>query len=499
MSNNHDDFEPIDGAEETQIPQSTTIDHLIVEGNNNNNTGDTLSNVIVENWIFAPIAVTIQKMNVSKPTHVFNVAEKESKKQFMAEALIPFLFAGLGLILAGIMLESAEGSEFFTKLPDAVIMVPTLVGLKGNLEMTLSSRLSTLANLGFMETRKDKIKVALSNMALIQCQAIAVSSLAVIPVLLVGEQPITFEDTLCLLLSAVVTASLASLILSLLMVAVVIAARHWKLNPDNISTPVAASLGDVSTLYILLSVGTLVCHMRDLHITLLIVILLFFYAIAIVGAVIAAEDRFTLEVLKNGWWPILCAMMITTFSGLVLKKSMQTYPPLAAFQPLINGLGGNLVAVQASRISTQLHRARKNREIEVRPLLHYINPWRAFFGKNEDASAAQILLGISIPSNILFIFIIFLFGVGFHNTFPFTISFVLVCAIQVTILLYICQILVRAMWIMRIDPDNSAIPFLTALGDLIGSLLLIFCFWSQWKYFGLPVSADQYTGHKFGH
>lgn len=61
----------------------------IVEGNNNqnnnHNTGDTLSNVIVENWIFAPIAVTIQKMNVSKTNHVFNVAEKESKKQFLAE------------------------------------------------------------------------------------------------------------------------------------------------------------------------------------------------------------------------------------------------------------------------------------------------------------------------------------------------------------------------------------------------------------------------------
>lgn len=46
------------------------------------------------------------------------------------------------------------------------------------------------ANLGFMESRKDKINVALSNMALIQCQAIAVSSLAVIPVLFLGEQAV---------------------------------------------------------------------------------------------------------------------------------------------------------------------------------------------------------------------------------------------------------------------------------------------------------------------
>ncbi|CAB3406156.1 unnamed protein product [Caenorhabditis bovis] len=482
------------------LPPSTTTDQLL-DGNEPEkaSNSEAVSNIIVENWIFAPIAITIQKMNVNKNQQVIHVDYKETRKEFLVQSLIPFLFAGLGLILAGILLENAEGSYLFTQLPDAVIMVPTLVGLKGNLEMTLSSRLSTLANLGFMERRKDKMKVAMSNMALIQCQAIVVSSLAVVPVLLIGEQPISFADTLCLLLSAVATASLASFVLSVLMVVVVIAARKYKLNPDNISTPVAASLGDVSTLYILLTVGTLIVQMRQFHVIMLLFTLTLFYILAATGAVMASKDQFTLEVLKNGWWPVVCAMIITTGSGYVLKKSMLAYPPIAAFQPLINGLGGNLVGVQASRISTQLHRARKNREIEVKPMWKYLSPIGAFFKKSEDALAAQILLGISIPSNLLFIQIIFIVGCGFSNTIGFTISFLLVCAIQVAFLLYICQILVRAMWVMRIDPDNSAIPFLTALGDLVGSLLLILCFWSQWMYFGLPVSAAQLANHKFGH
>lgn len=125
--------------------------------------------------------------------------------------MFPFLFAGLGLIFAGLLLEDAETWSFFTELPDAVTLVPTLVGLKGNLEMTLASRLSTLviplvargillnvrcrdemfqANLGFMETTKQKWQVALSNMALIQTQAIVVSSIAVIPAVLLGEKPV---------------------------------------------------------------------------------------------------------------------------------------------------------------------------------------------------------------------------------------------------------------------------------------------------------------------
>lgn len=32
------------------------------------------------------------------------------------------------------------------------------------------------------------------------------------------------------------------------------------------------------------------------------------------------------------------------------------------------------------------------------------------------------------------------------------------------------------MWAWRVDPDNAAIPYLTALGDLVGTSLLFFAF-----------------------
>jgi solute carrier family 41 len=44
------------------------------------------------------------------------------------------------------------------------------------------------------------------------------------------------------------------------------------------------------------------------------------------------------------------------------------------------------------------------------------------------------------------------------------------------ILLYIAHILIHLMWKRKVDPDNSAIPFLTALGDLLGSSLLALAF-----------------------
>lgn len=47
---------------------------------------------------------------------------------------------------------------------------------------------------------------------------------------------------------------------------------------------------------------------------------------------------------------------------------------------------------------------------------------------------------------------------------------------QVFMLLYICQVMIHWMWTHRIDPDNSAIPYLTALGDLLGTGLLAVAF-----------------------
>lgn len=45
-----------------------------------------------------------------------------------------------------------------------------------------------------------------------------------------------------------------------------------------------------------------------------------------------------------------------SIGGLILDFTVSNFKGIAVFQPVINGVGGNLVAVQASRISTSLHR-----------------------------------------------------------------------------------------------------------------------------------------------
>ncbi len=57
------------------------------------------------------------------------------------------------------------------------------------------------------------------------------------------------------------------------------------------------------------------------------------------------------------------------------------------------------------------------------------------------------------------------------------------------ILLYIADVLVKSLWIHRTDPDDAAIPYLTALGDLIGTALLALVFIILFVL-GYPVDSD---------
>lgn len=55
--------------------------------------------------------------------------------------------------------------------------------------------------------------------------------------------------------SSLTTASVTSLVLSTVVICVVLISRNFGINPDNIATPIAASLGDLTTLGVLSLLG----------------------------------------------------------------------------------------------------------------------------------------------------------------------------------------------------------------------------------------------------
>ena len=84
---------------------------------------------------------------------------------------------------------------------------------------------------------------------------------------------------------------------------------------------------------------------------------------------------------------------------------------------------------------------------------------------------------MSLPGHTAFVFAAdFIYNGTVVVTPAFVLTYLAVGLIQLMLLLYICHLMIHLMWKLKMDPDNSAIPYLTALGDLLGSSLLLLAF-----------------------
>ena len=252
--------------------------------------------------------------------------------------------------------------------------------------MTLASRLSTQANMGLLRTPADQWKMATGNIALIQCQAAVVGFLAALFAILMDWLPegqFDLKHGLLLCASSLLTASIASFILGTLMILVVLLSSKCNINPDNVATPIAASLGDLTTLALLSNISSLLYNTIDNSIWICALLIIGFLLLIPVWALIADRNRYTRDVLYNGWSPVVLAMAISSVGGCILDFAVSRFSGIAVFQPVINGVGGNLVAVQASRISTYLHKKGPLGVLPKSDAKLCVSPLSAFCGTRE--------------------------------------------------------------------------------------------------------------------
>ncbi|KAG0380113.1 hypothetical protein BGX24_010143 [Mortierella sp. AD032] len=377
----------------------------------------------------------------------------------LMQASTTLIFAVSGLICAGWLLDVIQHWQVFIDISELIILIPILLNLKGNLEMNLASRLSTAANLGLLDQRESRNAFIKGNLGLLQLQSLAVGSVAGLFSFGLGAvvHPSTnnYNEIALMITTSMLCAAMSSFVLGGFMCGLVLVCRRYRINPDNIACPLASSFGDLVTLVILAAVAVFLQKYINSPLSVLMLVMLL--ALIPVWVIYVRKNKYVREVAKEGWGPVFAAMVIASTAGLVLERYINEFPGMALISPVLNGLTGNIGSIYASRISTSLHANVKE---------HY-------------RETEKTLFLVHIPVQTVFLTVIALLGLGHVQwTVMVVLGYWAVALCLVVISLAMAKWITHIFWKHGYDPDNYALPILTSLLDVIGTVLLVVGFWA---------------------
>ncbi|KAK4058889.1 hypothetical protein OIO90_000335 [Microbotryomycetes sp. JL221] len=403
--------------------------------------------------------------------------KRQLAREMLVEILPILLLALVGAVVTGMLLDKMQSWRVFIRVEELFILVPILLNLKGNLEMNLAARFSTSANIGELDLRPTRRALILGNLALLQVQALIVSLISGLLSFILGmlsrrgvhhalQHPVYnptqqlvddslrggYFEALLVLCVSMLAASLSSGILGSFMCSLVVICRRFRVNPDNVATPIASALGDMVTLVILGVLSSIFAKFIGTLVSTAVFLCLLF-AIGF-NVMLTFRNAYVQELLTVGWGPLFLAMAISSGSGLVLETYVNAYDGFALFAPVVMAISGACGSVYVSRISTSLHSSSKE---------HYL-------------VVGLCLFGLTCPVLVLFFIFAWLTGQAPPITLTFFLMYLVVVAIQVAISLMIAYHLTFLLWKLDYDPDVYALPLLSSFLDVTGQLLLVVAF-----------------------
>ncbi|KAJ8508162.1 hypothetical protein ONZ45_g9526 [Pleurotus djamor] len=409
-------------------------------------------------------------------------------KNIVIESAPTLLLTTVGLLFTGELLDQVSRWRAMKEVDQLIMIIPVVLNLKGNLEMNLSARLSTAANVGELDDPKTQRRIIFGNLTLLQVQAAVVSFIAAAVSLVLGmivpkmkgpqtemvgarhrpARPLPtegrqsgFAEFVMVSATSMTAASLSSLILGSFMCFLIVICRRFGRDPDNIAPPVASCLGDLVTLLLIGATSTALISF--LHTPVPLIICLLVVGVASTCLVLTRRNEHVRDLVKEGWSPLFGAMVISSCTGIVLDLFVSRYEGFALLAVVISGLPGSVGSIFVSRLSTALHAAAL--------------PSTPSRSQHEPSSLVVMITLIIITIPVEIIFLAILRGLGWlHLPFIFVAFSIVFFCVAVTASLIIARALTNFLWKRQYDPDMYALPIHSALMDLIGQLLLVLCF-----------------------
>lgn len=474
------------------------------------------------------------------------------------EAFPTLIVSVLSLMFSGELLVHLAHWPVFQKVDKLFILIPILLNMKGNLEMNLSLRMSTSANIGELDVRRTRETLIKGNLALLQVQALIVSMFAGVLAFVLGvitpepqaevvpakPAPATNENALIqsivrsafsavtlrnrrrslsrnaapsgagswlqkrriihhhpkppvdpalrlrngyfefvlVIATGMLSASLSSAVLGSFMCALVVIARRAGANPDNIASPLAASLGDLTTLTLLGLLASALVHFEG---TFLATVILAAMALACIASfIVTYRNAYVRELLTSGWVPLLIAMFISSGAGLVLDNFVGKYEGFALLAPVISGLPGACAAIFASRITTALHSGKGATLLRATSKAGNIKGLRGVLASTRSVMMVPPIEGWLVPFSLLTmglgIKVVFIFMIRASGQMAFgwifALGFMGASVAANLFALYLAHVICLVLWSRDYDPDIYCLPFVSSLVDVVGQSLLVLAF-----------------------
>jgi mgtE-like transporter len=172
-----------------------------------------------------------------------------SVKGIVREALPFELIYTVGGVFAGIIL--VRMTDQIEMIPGLLVLVPAILGMRGNISCTLGSRLGSAIHLGLIdkiERNPELINNVAGSLTLSLIMSIALGILAHLFTIALGIESAGIPVLVAI---AVFSGVLSGIVLSAIAVVMTIGAFRHGLDPDNVTTPALGTLGDIVTMFMI--------------------------------------------------------------------------------------------------------------------------------------------------------------------------------------------------------------------------------------------------------
>lgn len=364
--------------------------------------------------------------------------------------LIPMTLSLIFDLIAGIFL-GANFEKLMLKYPVILIVIPGLMGLRGNVFGALGSRISTSLYLGSsLPSMRDEY---ISKNVFFSVWAATIP--AIILLFIAG---IKFFDLDLLFISTQIvidSSILISAILGFLTALIVIHSFKRGFDPDNLVGPAITTFADLVSIPSIVLFIFLFENIKNFWIIslLLLTFLVITIYLSIKGGYDGKAYRETLIIISLlALVQSVTGNILQEFSGIIHKAVMLSFA-----YPAIIGSIGNYGSIIVARTSTKLHLGE--------------------MGRLNFTDAIYIF-----PTSLVIALTIYLFSVmsSAHFTgfiLPLWLTFVyFLAAYLFLVILVLIFSTALSVWLYKkgVDPDNGGIPLVTTITDIFGTVMVVF-------------------------